>query len=213
MEDVLLLLKPPRNKCRYTDLSLKELLVIRKAQKRQRQKQQERGLRLFRVLVHSILHNIPLSVLLDVCEHLFETTLDTVEAGCRLAGYSVEAIVSALCFVIRQALGIVARLNPIHLIKAILTMQKNAVGKTSEVLVSGIQSVATGVGSAGTAAIYRLASRGGGGAASGLGRSGMAGSSVSLKSLRPNTAISSEVRANSPSFGDLLHFIIYYNIM
>mmetsp|Transcript_18432 Transcript_18432/g.33385 ORF Transcript_18432/g.33385 Transcript_18432/m.33385 type:complete len:94 (+) Transcript_18432:655-936(+) len=85
------------------------------------------------------------------------------------------------CDSLRKILGIVARLNPIHLnlIKAI-GQRHSKCGHLS------------GIGWDGTAAISRLASRSGGGASSGLGRSGMDGSSISLKSVRPNTAISTE---------------------
>jgi hypothetical protein len=50
----------------------------------------------------------------------------------------------------------VTNFNPFALLEAIVSLQFNAMGRTSEVLASGIQSVATGVGSASSAALHKL---------------------------------------------------------
>jgi hypothetical protein len=105
-----------------------------------------------------IFHRVPVSVLLDVLEASGMTVADTTGASCIIAISSIQHAVAALgslvCAVWDTATHCVT--NPFQVLEAIISLQFNAMGKTSEVLVSGIQSVATGVGSASGLALYRL---------------------------------------------------------
>lgn len=132
---------------------------------RRRQKEKKQRLRIVKMLIDTVLHNVPLSVMMDIVEAVMDTGLDTSFAVFRIQCASVNAVVSALSHVIRKIWETIINFNPFAIIEATISLQFNAVGKTSEVLVSGIQSVATGVGSASTAALQRM-SRGGAGSAS-----------------------------------------------
>lgn len=83
-------------------------------------------------------------------------TLDTSFASFKITVNSINGAIGALGYVIRLVWDGIANFNPFHLLEAIISLQFNAMGKTSEVLVSGIQSVATGVESASSIALHRL---------------------------------------------------------
>lgn len=137
------------------------------------QRRSDKQAHLLHFLVDTLLHNVPLTVMIDLAETIMDTGLDTSYAVFCLSVSSVNAVVSGLLHAIQRAWDVITSFNPFAILDAIISMQFNAMGKTSEALASGIQSVATGVGSASTMALQRL-SRGGG---SGL---NMATSSSSL---------------------------------
>ncbi len=115
---------------------------------------------LLRLLGSSVLNSIPLSVLFDLVESTCDLSISTVlAAGCvgtSIASRVICSLFDATLFVVAVA----SRLNPISIVDFVLSAQRHAVGKTGDALVSGIQSVATGVGSVSNAALNRL-SRGG----------------------------------------------------
>jgi hypothetical protein len=115
---------------------------------------------LLRLLGSRVLDCIPLSVLFDLVESACDLSISTVFAaggvGTSIAGRVVSSLFDAILFVVDVA----SRLNPLSIVDFVLSAQRHAVGKTGDVLVSGIQSVATGVGSVSNAALNRL-SRGG----------------------------------------------------
>jgi hypothetical protein len=109
-------------------------------------------------VVDWILHSVPVSVLLDVLEAAGCTTLDTTDASWKITVTSLQNAVAALGNLVVLVWDTVTHCvtNPFQVLEAIISLQFNAMGKTSEVLVSGIQSVATGMGSASSLALYRL---------------------------------------------------------
>lgn len=142
-------------------------------------KRQDPRLRFIHDVIDFIFHNIPLSVLLDVVDAIGGVTLDTTFACFTLTGASVNGIISALLYVVHVVWDTTASIisNPFKLLEIIISLQFNAMGKTSEVLVSGIQSVATGVESASSIALYKLSAanlstKGGSASSMGLDRSG-----------------------------------------
>jgi hypothetical protein len=128
---------------------------------RRSQRRNEKQAYLFHFLVDTLLHNVPLTVLLDLAEAALDTGLDTSYAVFRLSVSSINALVSGLLHAIQKVWDVITSFNPFAILDAIISVQFNAMGKTSEALASGIQSVATGVGSASNMALQRL-SRGGG---------------------------------------------------
>lgn len=103
-----------------------------------------------------IFQNVPLSVVIDILEAMGEISLDTTFASLKITVSSVNAIFSALGRLVRAVWKGITSLNPFHLLEAIISLQFNAMGRTSEVIVGGIQSVATGVGSASSLALHRI---------------------------------------------------------
>ena len=126
--------------------------------KQKQRKKMDLRAKLVHELIDWIFHTVPVSVLLDVLEALGLTTLDTAGASIHIAIASPQHALGALgrviCAVWEGLKHCVS--NPFAVLEAIISLQFNAMGKTSEVLVSGIQSVATGVGSASSLALYRL---------------------------------------------------------
>ena len=112
--------------------------------------------KLVAVIVESLLNNVPLSVFIDVLIALGETTLDTTFASFTIVGRSLDALVQGTLRLLQSVWNCICNFNPFQLLNAIVSFQFNAMGKTSEVLASGIQSVATGVGSASSLALHRL---------------------------------------------------------
>ena len=135
--------------------------VARRELERSQGRSEKRAL-LLHFLVDTLLHNVPLTVMIDLAEMVMETGLDTSYAVFRLSVSSVNAVVSALLHAIQRVWDITTSFNPFAILDAIISMQFNAMGKTSEALASGIQSVATGVGSASTMALQRLSGGGSG---------------------------------------------------
>lgn len=123
-----------------------------------KRKRQDEGLkeRLITELVNLVFHNVPLSVLLDVVETTGHVSLDTSFACFTLSRNSINALISAVTRLVQSIWHGITNFNPFELVQTIISLQFNAMGKTSEAIVSGIQSVATGVGSASSHALHRL---------------------------------------------------------
>eukprot|EP00977_Amphora_coffeiformis_P027233 scaffold34597_cov177-Amphora_coffeaeformis.AAC.1 len=105
-----------------------------------------------RMIINSIIdfvfHNLPVSVLIDVIEAVGEVSLDTTFASYRLTTKTMNAIVRALVHVVTTVWECIINFNPFQLLETVVSFQFNAMEKTSEALATGIQSVATGMGSA-----------------------------------------------------------------
>ena len=129
-----------------------------KSKRRRRPESERRGLLLHALLNH-ILNNVPLSVALDVLEGFREITLDTTFSMVRISSMTVQNIVNVLVDFILAIWDGITSFNPLQFLQAVITHPFNAMGKTTEVVVSGIQSVATGVGSASSLALHRLSSK------------------------------------------------------
>ena len=114
------------------------------------------------MLIHEmidwIFRSVPVSVVLDVLEAAGITVLDTTGASFKITITTLQHTISALAQLICTVWDTITYCvtNPFQVLEAIISLQFNAMGKTSEVLASGIQSVATGVGSASNMALYRL---------------------------------------------------------
>jgi len=133
-----------------------ETLVEPMGSRKRRRTEKPKHIRLVHELIDFLFYNVPLSVLFDVMEAVSETSLDTTLATFRITVKSIHGIVGALGHIVRAVWDGVTNFNPLALLEAIISLQFNAMGKTSEALVSGIQSVATGVGSASSMALHRL---------------------------------------------------------
>lgn len=108
-----------------------------------------------------LLSNIPLSVLFDFIENTCNLSIETIIASSKLGSMTISKSISILCDVSFIILDIVCKIpNPFHVFEFVVGVQKSAIGKTSDVLVTGIQSVATGVGSVSNAALNRLSRSG-----------------------------------------------------
>lgn len=112
--------------------------------------------KLVSAIVAVLLNNVPLSVFFDVLEAVGEVSLDTSYASFTISCRSMEALVQGTFQILRTIWHHIVSFNPFQLLEAIVSFQFNAMGKTSEVLACGIQSVATGVGSASNLALHRL---------------------------------------------------------
>ena len=105
--------------------------------------------RILEFLASSIFDNVPLSILLDISFQTLGTSMEVTQASISLTTISADFIIGHLAAVIHQALDILSEnVNPFTLLGNILRFQRKAMGKTGEAIVTGIQSVATGVGSA-----------------------------------------------------------------
>jgi hypothetical protein len=109
-------------------------------------------------VVDWIFSNVPVSVLLDLLEATGFLVVDTTCASLHITITTLRHAVAALGHLVCTVWDTVTHCvtNPFQVLEAIISLQFNAMGKTSEVLVSGIQSVATGVESASNMALYRL---------------------------------------------------------
>ena len=110
-------------------------------------------------ILHHLFNNVPLSVTLHVLCGFREVSLDTSFATVRITSMTIHGIVDALIRLIGNVWYGVTHFNPLAAAQAIISRPFNAMGKTTEVVVSGIQSVATGVGSASSLAFHRLSSK------------------------------------------------------
>ena len=128
-------------------------------------------------LVDSVLHNVPLSVLFDLVACSTDVYCESVSCTFRISAHNMKAVVSALSHAILVVWDGITNFNPFAVLDAIISLQVNAMGKTSEVLASGIQSVATGVESASSLALHRL-SRSGVGSLSAAHRTGSSSGSM-----------------------------------
>jgi len=102
-----------------------------------------------------IIHSIPLSIASDTCNVCIEMTLDFSFATVRITVMTIQTSVH----VVGSVWDGVTRFNPMSFAYMIITRPFNMMGKTTEVVVSGIQSVATGVGSASSIALNRLSAK------------------------------------------------------
>ena len=114
---------------------------------------------LLKAMLHHLFHNVPLSVAVHVLCGFREVSLDTSFATVRITSMTIHGIVDALIRLIGNMWYGVTHFNPLAAAQAIISRPFNAMGKTTEVVVSGIQSVATGVGSASSLAFHRLSSK------------------------------------------------------
>lgn len=99
--------------------------------------------------------SIPLSITFDTLNVTREITLDVSFATVRITLMALDA---SVCVVVYVWDG-VTRFNPLNFAYKMITKPFNMMGKTTEVVVSGIQSVATGVGSASSIALHRLSAK------------------------------------------------------
>ena len=121
-----------------------------------RHRRRRKDLIMIHNLVDALFHNIPLSVLLDLTCGVVETYFESVHCTIKISVRSIQSLIAALSHIVSIAWDGVVNFNPFAVLDAIISLQVNAMGKTSEVLASGIQSVATGVGSASSMALHRL---------------------------------------------------------
>lgn len=146
---------------------------------RHQKEQKMNRTKILRIVMSKLLNSVPLSVLLDLVESTFDLSVDTLFAAAKIGSFTMKRCISILCDATLYILDILSSINPFHVFEFVLNAQRTAMGRTGEVLVSGIQSVATGVGSASNAALNRLSRQGlalaggvVGGSASGLSRGG-----------------------------------------
>lgn len=179
---------------RATNLARKQRL-----EKRQR-------VRILRSILNGVLSNVPLSVLFDLAEATFETSLDTTVAAFKVTATSIDGAVSVLASVVSWSFETVTSLNPFVIVGTILAIQRDAAYHATDALVSGIQSVATGVGSAGTISMNALnvLSRAGGGHAS----AGAAGAGIAGKRNASTVGI-----AEQANFGSASRFLSRMNLL
>jgi hypothetical protein len=146
---------------------------------RKRRRQRYDRIVIIHFLVDQVMNNVPLSVFLDILEGFRETSLDTSFAAVRVTNVTIHRIVNALVNLVGSLWDHLVHFNPFELLHVIVSRPFNAMGKTTEVVVSGIQSVATGVGSASSLALHRLSTK-----TAGSSSSTMLGQQNSLRRVR-----------------------------
>ena len=101
-----------------------------------------------------VLENIPLSIVLDLLQATGDLSLDTTWASLTITDRTIHATMHALAEAIRTAWDSILHVlqNPRHYAGAIITMQFNAVERTSGAFATGLHSVAS-VGSASSRAL------------------------------------------------------------
>jgi len=149
-------------------------------EKRLRKQRQSRA-KIIRVIITKLLDNAPLSILLDIAESVCDLSLETLFAAGKIGLFTIDKCINTLCNTVLNILDVLTSFNPFHIFEHVINLQRSAVGKTGDVVVSGIMSVATGVGSVSNAALNRLSRQGlalaGGVVIAGTGsRSGRSGS-------------------------------------
>ena len=107
-------------------------------------------------IIDFVLHNLPVSILIDVIEGVCETSLDTTFASYRLTVKTLNGIVRGMIHIVTTIWECIVNFNPFQLLETVVSFQFNAMEKTSEVLATGFQSVATGMESASSMALHRL---------------------------------------------------------
>lgn len=140
------------SECAFHDLS-PETYIEKPARKPSR-----KHLDIGKLLIGLIFGNVPVSVLIDLLEAGGSTAIDTGGASLSITVCSLQQTASALGFVACVVFDTTTHIvtNPFQMLEAVISLQFNAMGKTGEVIASGLQSVATGVGSASSSALYRL---------------------------------------------------------
>lgn len=122
---------------------------------------QQQGPPLIHILLTAVIYdNIPLSIILELLESTCDLSISTLWATGHITTSTMEHIFSSIWNIASHILNILSKFNPFHVLEFILNAQRRAMGKTGDVLVSGIQSVATGVGSVSNAALNRLSRSG-----------------------------------------------------
>ena len=159
-----------------------ETLIEPSSSRKRRRRQSDKRSEVISALVNHILGNVPLSVALDILDAYKEITLDTTFAVVTISGRTVSHIIHRIFRVIGAIWDGIISFNPVELVQAIILHPFNAMGKTTEVVVSGIQSVATGVGSASSLALHRLSSKANIGSSS----SSLYGTQSALRRSRPS---------------------------
>lgn len=149
-------------------------------EKRLRKQHQSRA-KILRVIISKLLNNAPLSILLDIAESVCDLSLETIFATGKMGLFTIDKCIDILSNTVLNILDLLTSFNPFHIFEHVINLQRSAVGKTGDVVVSGIMSVATGVGSVSNAALNRLSRQGlalaGGVVIAGAGsRSGRSGS-------------------------------------
>jgi hypothetical protein len=134
------------------------MAVHRKRKRPPRQQIMDLRQLLIHEMIDWVFRSVPVSVVFDVLEAAGITIIDTTGASFKITTTTLHHTISALAQLIRNVWDTITHCvtNPFQVLEAIISLQFNAMGKTSEVLASGIQSVATGVGSASNMALYRL---------------------------------------------------------
>ncbi|CAJ1909345.1 unnamed protein product [Cylindrotheca closterium] len=144
-------LEEARNIVRTDSNSRNELLLI----KQQRSENEPWIL----MLVDLVLQNVPLSVFLDLVEGSIEISLDTGFAIIHISSKVVNGCVTSLVDLLASTATAISQYHPLELVQIVVTRPFNAMGKTTEVVVGGIQSVATVAGSASSMALRNLSSK------------------------------------------------------
>jgi hypothetical protein len=149
-------------------------------EKRLRKQHQSRA-KILRVIISKLLNTAPLSILLDIAESFCDLSLETIFATGKMGLFTIDKCIDILSNTVLNILDLLTSFNPFHIFEHVINLQRSAVGKTGDVVVSGIMSVATGVGSVSNAALNRLSRQGlalaGGVVIAGAGsRSGRSGS-------------------------------------
>lgn len=110
-------------------------------------------------IIKHLFDNVPLSIFLDILEGGTELWLDFTYAMIRISGNTIQGVFNALFWILSSALDTIMHCNPLALFQIIISRPFHAMGKTTEAVVSGIQSVATGVGSASSMALRNLSGK------------------------------------------------------
>jgi hypothetical protein len=142
--------------------------IVQHSPRQKRLSKRKRKAKILRMLINKLLNFIPLSVLLDLLESTFDLSIHTLFAYGKITSISINTILSLLS---NTAFAILNSLSSINIFELVLSAHRS-VNKTGEKLASGLQSVATGVGSASNAALERLSRQGLALAGAGLSRGG-----------------------------------------
>lgn len=110
-------------------------------------------------LVHHVFDNVPLSVAGDLLGGCREVALDSSFATVRITSMTMNGIAGTVFRAVGGVWDGVTSFNPVNFAHFVITRPFNMMGRTTEVVVSGIQSVATGVGSASSLALHRLSAK------------------------------------------------------
>ena len=129
----------PHNNIENPETSIEPLGNSHSIRKASRQRKRNKRRKLVSVIAEALLNNVPLSVFIDVLEVTGEVSLDTTFASFSIAGRSLDMLVQGTLNLLRSIWHFISNFNPFQLLEAIVSFQFNAMGKTSEVLASGIQ--------------------------------------------------------------------------
>lgn len=169
----------PSSKLHYCDGEMPELgehdhqkayannsstVIVQHPSKRKRQTLRKKT-KILRVIFNKLLNSIPPSVLLDLLESSFDLSIHTIFAYVKITCFSAQTIISVTSNTTFTILDSLSSIN-------IFELAHRSVNRTGEKLASGLQSVATGVGSASNAALERLSRQGLALAGAGLSRGG-----------------------------------------